>query len=381
MLPGALLAALLAAAPPETDLKKRAEELVPHLGNPSFRDREQAARELLAIGYPAKDAVLAGQKSKDAEVSDRCLKLYPIIWRTDLERRVQKFLDAPDGAVPADLPGATKWFDVAGDGKESRHLYTAMVTAHPELLLQVELQPERLSELYTDFARDHYARTVARPASGTSPGALPNEADVLLFLFLGTAGDARSDVPRGVSPSHIYRFLNAPALLTRLGPDSTNEPVRRLYAAWLEKERYTLILRRSLDLAVMLKVKECAPAVAKIANDPRTVATVRATAMLGLGRLGTRDDVKELAPLLKDEAQVCQTVINKERATVQMRDVALAAAITLAGQNPNEFGFERLVPAGVNNNRSYVYCAFTSDDKRAAAHDKWAKWAATNLKK
>jgi hypothetical protein len=63
-----------------------------------------------------------------------------------------------------------------------------------------------------------------------------------------------------------------------------------------------------------------------------------------------------------------------------MRDVALAAAAQLAGQNPADFGFERRAPAGLAT-VSYIYYAFTTDEKRAAAHAKWQEWAAANLKK
>jgi hypothetical protein len=382
MFPGALLAVLLGAPPPEAGLNARAEELVARLGDPSFRRREQAAHELLEIGYPARDAVLAGQKSKDSEINDRCLKLYPVIWRTDLGKRVQKLLDDPDGAVPADLPGATRWVKLVGDGKDSRQLYAEMVKAHPEPLLEVELHPERLPEAYVGLAKEVSARLVGRPSTvqANGPRAI-RESEMLLFLFLGAAGGPRPDTAQGAICSSVSRFLNSPALQKRLGEETADAPFRRLYAAWLENERYTLIVRRGIDLAAEHRVRECIAAVVTIAKDSGTVATVRATAVIGLGRLGTRDDIKELGPLMKDEAEVWQTVINKQRATVQIRDVALGAAIHLAGRNPNDFGFEHRLPAGATLSASYLLYVFATDEKRAAAHEKWAKWAADNLKK
>jgi hypothetical protein len=381
MFSGILLAALL-GAPPDADLKRRAEDLVAHLGDPSFRDREKAARELLRIGYPARDAVLAGQRSKDTEISDRCLKLYPVIWRIDLERRVQIFLDDPDGALPEDLPGATQWIRLIGDGKASRQLYAEMVKAHPEPLVEVELHPERLSEAYVDFAREAYGRNYPRQVGVTRAAAKGvQESEVLLLLFLGAAGEVRSTIPRGATTTYFYQFLNLPYLQKQLGPEAANEPFRRLYAAWLEKERYTLLVRRGMDLAVQHKVRECAPALLKIAADQSTMPATQATAILGYARLGTKDDIAALAPLLKNESLVCRAAINGGLGSVLVRDVALGASVHLAGQDPADFGFAHRLPVGATMSASYAFYAFTSDEKRAAAHEKWQAWAKGHLGK
>jgi hypothetical protein len=376
MLAAALLTALSLGAPPpptDADLKKRADGLVARLGSPGYRDREAAARELLDIGYPARDAVLAGQKSPDSEISDRCTKLYPVIWRADLEKRVRTFLVDPEGLVAADLPGAARWLKAAGDGKESRQLYATLVRAHSEPLTDVELHPARLRQAYLDLARDAHLRTGGR--------SIVQEADVLLFLFLGAAGDVRPAAQPGISSSYYYQFLNSPYLTAQLGADPPAVPVRKLYAAWLEKERYSIVLRRGIDVAAQHKVHECAPVALQIASDPGTVVTVRAMALLGFARLATKDDAKDLAPFLTNELQLAATNINGERATVQFRDVALGAAVQLAGQNLSDFGFERKPPAGLTSVASYIYYAFTTDEKRTAAHAKWREWAAANLKK
>lgn len=376
----ATIAALaLAAAQPDGALHQRAAALVARLGAPIYRDREAAARELVAIGFAARDAVLAGQKSPDSEISDRCTRLYPVIWRADLEKRVEQFLEDRDGPIPDDLPGARRWVQTAGDGKESRALYATMVKAHPEPLLEVELHPRRLPELYLDFIRGVHGRAYGS-VGGPGGRGTAADAEVLLFLFLGAAGEVRPTVQRGISSSYYYQFLNAPVTSTRLGADPPDVPFRKLYAAWLEKERYTLVLRRGIDVAAQHKVRECAPVILKIASDRNTVATVRATSLLGFAKLGTRDDIAGLEPLLKDDLQIAATVVNGDRGTVQMRDVALATAIQLAGQNTADFGFDRRPPTG-GTTVSYIYYAFTTDEKREAAHAKWKDWALANLKK
>src|SRR5262245_30688300 len=193
MTAGLLSLALITTAPPaDSDLKKRAEALVSQLGSADYRDREKAARELLDIGYPAKNAVLAGQHSPDTEISDRCTKLYPAIWRHDLDKRIRKFLDDPDAPIPDDLPGAARWLKVAGDGSKSREMYAEMVKVHPEPLLDVELHPERLQDVYAEFIRAVYARTMTRvPGKLANERPTPTDSEVSLFFFLGAAGDVR----------------------------------------------------------------------------------------------------------------------------------------------------------------------------------------------
>lgn len=373
-----LALALTTATPPsDTDLKKRAEELVTQLGDSDYRDRERAARELVAIGYAAKDAVLAGQQSADQEISDRCQKLYPIIWRTGLEKRVQRFLDDPDGPIPDDLPGAARWLKLAGDGKTSRDLYGEMVKAHAETLLDVELHPDRTLTVYQEHVRQRFAR-LTEPKGSVSSG--PPAADVLLFLFLGAAGDVRPMAARGVSSSYYTQFLNSSYLGSKLSSADSGAPVRKLYAAWLEKERYPILLRRGMDVAAQHKVTECIPTILKLAAAPDVLGTYRATALLGFAKLGTKDNLKDLEPFLASKTLIATVAVGGEPWQVQMRDVALGAATLLAGEDPADFGFERRPPT-TPLLTSYTYYAFPSDEKREAAHRKWKEWAAANLKK
>jgi hypothetical protein len=383
MTPTALLALslTLGAPPADREPQKHAEELVAQLGAPAYRDRELAAKELLELGYAAKNAVLAGQKSSDGEISERCRKLYPAILRHDLEKRIAKFLDNTDGLVTDDLPGAARWIKIAGDGQESRELYAEMVKAHSELLLQVELEPRQIQQAYAEFLCDVYRRVYPRTVGGATARQGPTETEVLIFLFLGAAGDVRTTIIPGTNSSHYYQFLNAPFMVNKLSASPPATAFRKLYAAWLEKERYTLVLRRGLDIAATNAVKECAPTALKIAGDPGTLATIRATALIGFGKLASKEDIKELAPFLADKTQIANVVVNGQRGTVQMRDVAMGAAVQLAGQKLADFGFERAPPGGHVSISTYTYFAFGTDEKRDAAHAKWKEWATKNLPK
>ncbi|HJZ92461.1 MAG TPA: hypothetical protein VKE40_16410 [Gemmataceae bacterium] len=383
MIPSTLLLIAISVGVPNTDaqIKKKAEALVARLGHPDYRDREKAAKALIELGYAARDAVLAGQQSGDAEVSDRCKKLYPVIWRIDLEKRVQKFLDSADGPIPDDLPGASRWLRIAGDGKVSRQLYAEMIKAYPEVLQEVELHPDQLLQAYVELMRNVYSRNYGRvPGKSVADRQTATEAEVLMFLFLGASGEVRPTIIRGVSSTYYYQFLNSPALIAKLSAAEAT-PLRKLYAAWLEKERYSVVVRRGIDIAAQNAVKECAPIVLKIAGDVRSIALVRSFALIGFSRLATKEDIKDLAPFLGDKTTIGTVIVNGEQGTVEVRDVALGAAVQLAGQSLSDFGFERRVPTGAVPLSTHAYYAFASDEKREAAHQKWKEWATANLKK
>jgi hypothetical protein len=249
--------------------------------------------------------------------------------------------------------------------------------SHPDLLLDVQLHPDRLRDVYTEFIRAVHSRNMVRAPGISREQPAPSDSEMLLFFFLGAVDDVRPPrVLPGTSSSYYYQFLNAASLATKL----SNEPMRKLYAAWLEKERYSVVLRNAINIAATNGVKECGAAVLKIAGDAGTIPMVRATALLGIAKLGTKDDIKNLEPFLKDKLVFATVIVNGERGGVQIRDVALTAAIQLAGQDLSDFGFERRPPPGATIT-TYTYCAFGTDEKREAAHQKWKDWATANLKK
>ena len=81
----------------------------------------------------------------------------------------------------------------------------------------------------------------------------------------------------GTSSTYYYQFLNSAYLPGKF----SDEPMRKLYAAWLERERYSVVLRRAIDIGAQNGVKECDPTVLKIAADEGTIPIVRAMALLG----------------------------------------------------------------------------------------------------
>jgi hypothetical protein len=97
--------------------------------------------------------------------------------------------------------------------------------------------------------------------------------------------------------------------------------------------------------------------------------------------LGAKEDLKEIEPLLEDKTLIGAFNINNKHGQVQMRDVALAVCINLSGQKMRDFNFDVMNGNDDFFQTSYIYCAFSSNEKREAAHQKYKEFQAKAAKK
>jgi len=89
-------------------------------------------------------------------------------------------------------------------------------------------------------------------------------------------------------------------------------------------------------------------------------------------RYGGKGQASAVEPFLKD-AQVCVTITNAADGQPQVRDLALVTLIELSGQDPKQFGFER-VTKGARNTLNPRLIGFRTNSQRAAAFEKWETW-------
>lgn len=374
-----LLFLALVPLAPDADLrlKKEIDELIEKLGHSDYKLREASARKLLEIGAPAAEAIKKGQQSADVEISERCKKLYPLLWTLGLEKRLLKFIAANGEQDTVELPFAKKWLETVGDTKASREMYANMARVHSEKLRSIEENPDRLTFQISEFAKGLYVRNT----SGLpNPKLTPiSEPDVTLFFFLGSFGNVRTQT-LGISSTYYYQFFNSEWFTANIGGEKPSKELRTLFSKWQEKERYLIVLRRSLDIAVQHQITECLPTMLKICKDTNTTMTTRAMAMMAFSRLGKKEQINDLEPFLKETAQLTSLTFNGTRMTVQFRDVALGAMIQMSGQSAKDFGFVR-EPTSYNTITTYSHFAFADDEQRDSAHAKFQKWRSEQPKK
>src|SRR5262249_19623199 len=145
--------------------------------------------------------------------------------------------------------------------------------------------------------------------------------------------------------------------------------VRKLLAQYFEKQTDPNAMGQAVQVALQMDMKELAPMALKAATAKNQQAWTRATALIAVGKFGTKDDIKQIEPLLEDKTSVGTTQFNQVQITTGVRDAAWGAMIMLSGFDYINYTSpsRRAVP---NVNRQYIgyyFFGFSDNDQRAAA--------------
>ena len=159
------------------------------------------------------------------------------------------------------------------------------------------------------------------------------------------------------------------SLRTALQAASTRNVLRKMLGSWVKRSD-NVMGYHSLALAMRYELKEGLVPAIKYLRNPGDPPHLRQSAILVISKLGDESHLALLEKLLDDKSLCASQRINNVTFETQIRDVALAAILTIKKLNPKEFGFERLQmdAAGVVSPGT---AGFDNDDKRRAALAKW----------
>jgi hypothetical protein len=315
-------------------------KLVRDLGSPRFAVREAAEQKLVALGSKAKAAVVAGTKDADSEVARRCEAIVPKIRAAERKALIEGTIDWP-------APAGTRFRNLVGDTKEARKLF-ALMTGDDRLAALVDAaadDPAGAAKLYAaEAARLVAALKRAHDAPGLLPRAATREhvlafqrethrvavstADVLLVLYLGSFA-----LPDGApDPPEVAKLLG-PTFFD-LATGAEQRPFAKLFAAWLGRRRDPESVQSGLEAAVIADLPEAAPTARRVAADPEASATAAGTAVLILGRHGTRQDLALLSALRAD-SRLFTVLDARPGGTLEceVRALATASSLALRGQD------------------------------------------------
>ena len=380
-------------AVPADELSK-ARDLVQKLGSEAFGDREEAARDLAAMGRLARPALLDGiGRDPDPEIRSRCRALLPKADAEEMTARLAAFTADTDGKYEHDLPGWHKlratvrgeWtllgatFVARPDAqKAARDLYIEFTGASGgrRLLNALDGPPGDLGQLVA--ARKTELYQLRFPRSGI-PGRVPSAAEVAAVVFAESQVNSRS-VPRATSLANVLTTSGIPAVVQ--GTDDRSLAMRAVVSGWLDSRTDGVDMYSALNLATTMKMDDAAGRLAgRMMSTAGIQGYYKGLALTTLVRLKRTDQLADVEKAFTDTAALSTTirVVNgvQVRQSIEVRDAALAAALVLTAQSPDDYGFESYPKGAAAGTFSYAW-ARLSDDKRKEAFDKWKAWREKN---
>jgi hypothetical protein len=134
-------------------------------------------------------------------------------------------------------------------------------------------------------------------------------------------------------------------------------------------------LHSYLQLARSLAIKDGVPLALKAAQTKSLSAGSRGTALLFVAEFGDKSDIPRLEGLLTDTTVVGSIGLNFDTIHTEVRDVALAAVVSLSGQSPADYDFPYLrffggAMRGLSSQSAHCF-GFCDKASREAALKKW----------
>jgi hypothetical protein len=373
----------------------KARTLVQKLGSEEFFARETAERELAAMGRLARVALLDGVNlDPDPEVRARCRALLPKATAEEMTARLDAFMADTENKYDHDLPGWHKLRNVVrGEwkmlgwtfttrphaDKAARELFIEFIKAPggKQLLTALGGPPGELGQMVAARKTELYQKKYPR-VGGVKPQN-PTVAEVAVVVFAESQVSSRS-VPRSTTLTTVLTTSGIREVTQ--GGDDRALAMRAVMTAWFDSRVDSVDLYSALTLANSMQNDDAA---VRVAGRMMTTAGVpgyyKGQALTTLVRLKQTDQLSAIEKSFTDTAALTTTVkiVNgmQVRQTIEVRDAALAAALVITGQNPDDYGFEAYPRNTAGTNFSYVW-AKISEDKRKEAFEKWNTWREKN---
>jgi hypothetical protein len=357
----------------------RARSLVEKLASEVFEEREEAQDELAKMGRLAMPALLEGLNANPSpEVRFRCQALIPRASHDDIQARLATFLADTEGKFEHDMPGWNEFRKLAGESSVSRATFVELLKepANRTLVLGITGAPDELGRLIAQRKQElHQMRFPRTPNATRRVQSLPD----MLALMFAESHVATKHIPRSTSTITVH---NLPALTTAIrNGDEKAEVYKALVGHWIETRDEAAAMYTAMNQATSLGLtKQGTVVAAKLLQFKGATISYRFYAAFAIARNGAKDHLPALEAAFADEAalNLNRNINGKlERHQVQMRDMALVAAVLLTGQDASEYGFTEQYKN--NPGMQFTYSNWRlPEENRKAAFEKWKAWREKN---
>jgi hypothetical protein len=359
----------LAAADDSQDLHQQAVQWVGQLASDSFRQRQQAERELAALGVPAKAALMQGLKSADAEVRERCRRLLVVVLEQDYQARVDAFAADAQGSTDHQLPGWRRFRELAGETAGARQLFVEMQRSESKLLESSAADPDAGSDLLLSRCEDLQQAASRQLDDDGRPLSL---GSIAAAFFVGA--DPRVPINERLA-AYLYNFSYQPALQGAMRGGAKLEPLKRILGAWVARTAGSTNSYPSMMLAMQYDLREGLSPALNVIKQTGAQPHILQFAILVVGRFGEKQHLALLEPLLENASPLVTQNVGGQQLRCEVRDVALATLVHLSQQDFKQYGLVHL-----QKNAQTLFninsVGFASEQLRSEALRKWKAWSA-----
>ncbi len=373
---GLYATALSAAELIDVSDQQRATKLVRQLGSPSFDERDRAAAELRRLGLAARPALEQGLRDVDVEIRFRSGVLLKVAVVADRNARIDRFVADVDGDDSAELPCWEDFREHYGDNRTAREVFVEMHRAEGELLEAIAAHDvaEAIRLLLTGMARFTKPTIVVKPplAAERVP---PSFSVVAAWVY--AASRPEMDLDERIT-TQLHALLAASRFRASAAAGHRAALCHMLLDRWLLKDSSRGVRYQKLLLARDFNSDAALELGGRILHDPEATPAMLRDALVSVAHYG---DPERHLPLLVahfDNDQVCYNLRPQRdrRPSIEVRDVALAAAVRMTGQTLQLYGFYSAA-WGTSGYLEHHTLGFYVASHRDSARRKWEQWSAS----
>ncbi len=352
------------------DTLKTAKELVGKLGSPQYSEREKATRDLAKMGRMALPALQEALGTNlEPEVAMRAEGLLPKAEAEDMRARVACFLADAGGKYQHTLPGWEKFKAVAGSDAASRKLFAEMLKSNltHQMLLAAEKTVEEANAVLNQYVTRLWQQQNGMGGRGggwggdfgggapVQPAKLPDMV-AALFLesqFSDTEMSIQASIPWGWggqgAQSVVNYVYNVPEVSNAIYSNQGEYagPIRKILIQWMETRETAQWAYSAYNFANNIyasdRKKTFKYALRVLESKGGQNGSYNKLNILQnfANQPNARDLLPAIGKCFDDTLLIWNWQNQNPPFDIQFRDFALAYAIQLTDQKPEDFGMSR----------------------------------------
>ncbi|MBM4097931.1 MAG: hypothetical protein FJ261_14325 [Planctomycetes bacterium] len=348
------------------------DALVRRLGSDDFSARESAEAALSKLGLAALAAIEAGGADADPEVRRRCRDLSLALRKQNQIDMLTRFVAGSDN-----LPGWERFRKVLGQRPDARKAYAEIYGSDPTFIDDVESRPQYAPTIIV--AKVQLLQTLQN-AERTKRGGFPfSTNDVAIVMFAAQHPQARIPTDKLHFITSMLYNQNIQNSLSGRNGVAVNENLRAIVVSWMLSQTDINAQMQSLYICMNNDLKDGITLARSLLKNGNLPPHGRGVCCSLLGRLGNKDNIPDLVPLLSDTTHMNNFQVRpKTMGVVQVRDVALAMLVHITGQSHKDYSFGFTTVGQPFQVNSTYNMGFLEDAKRQEALAKWDAYAKAN---